>query len=98
MGLELINIRVSIVVSITPSFRACLLSCHCRSYILDLMEGGRKLIVFGHHRSVLNSVCETLREKVMMPSYTERREVMNSSFFMLCKDVRLVLLLRIFRV
>ena len=47
--------------------------------------------MFGHHRSVLNSVCETLREKVMMPSYTERREVMNSSFFMQCKDVRLVL-------
>lgn len=36
----------------------------CRDYILDLLEGGRKLIVFGHHRSVLNSICECLEGKV----------------------------------
>ena len=38
----------------------------CRSYILDLLEGGRKLIVFGHHKSVLASICECLKEKVNM--------------------------------
>ena len=35
-----------------------------RDYILDLLEGGRKLIVFAHHRSVLDSVCECLHSKV----------------------------------
>ena len=36
----------------------------CRDYILDLLEGGRKLIVFAHHKSVLDSVCECLHSKV----------------------------------
>ena len=40
--------------------------CACRGYILDLLEGGRKLIVFGHHRSVLDSISESLLNKVII--------------------------------
>lgn len=40
----------------------------CRDYILDMMEGGRKLIVFGHHRVVLDAICESLEDKVE-PTY-----------------------------
>ena len=36
----------------------------CRGYILDLMEGGRKLIVFAHHKSVMDSISECLLSKV----------------------------------
>ena len=36
----------------------------CRGYILDLLEGGRKLIVFAHHKSVLDSISGCLLDKV----------------------------------
>ena len=36
------------------------------NYILDLLEGGRKLIVFGHHKSMLDSICESLTSKVQV--------------------------------
>ena len=35
-----------------------------KDYILDMLEGGRKIIVFGHHVSVLNGLCEDLDKKV----------------------------------
>ena len=35
-----------------------------RDYILDLLEGGRKLIVFGHHKVVLDAICEAIDDKV----------------------------------
>lgn len=35
-----------------------------RDYILDLLEGGRKLIVFAHHKVVLDSICEAIDGKV----------------------------------
>ena len=35
-----------------------------KDYILDMLEGGRKIIVFGHHVSVLNGLCEALDKKV----------------------------------
>ena len=41
----------------------CVLT-NCRGYILDLLEGGRKLIVFAHHKSVLDSISECLLDKV----------------------------------
>lgn len=36
----------------------------CRDYILDLLEGGRKLIVFAHHKVVLDALCEAIDGKV----------------------------------
>ena len=36
----------------------------CRDYILDLLEGGRKLIVFAHHKVVLDAICEAIDGKV----------------------------------
>ena len=42
----------------------------CRGYILDLMEGGRKLIVFAHHKSVLDSISECLLNKVYSTYYS----------------------------
>jgi len=49
----------------------CIPECvpSCRGYILDMMEGGRKLIVFGHHRVVLDAICESLEDKVE-PTYS----------------------------
>lgn len=41
-------------------------SCIYRDYTLDLLEGGRKLIVFGHHRAVLDAICESLKNKVYL--------------------------------
>ena len=41
--------------------------CATRDYILDMMEGGRKLIVFGHHKVVLDAICESLENKVLNP-------------------------------
>ena len=35
-------------------------------YILDLLEGGRKLIVFGHHKAVLDAISESLDGKVII--------------------------------
>jgi hypothetical protein len=32
----------------------------CRDYILDLLEGGRKLIMFAHHKVVLDAICEAI--------------------------------------
>ena len=29
-------------------------------------EGGRKLIVFGHHKVVLDSICDVLRTKISL--------------------------------
>ena len=37
-----------------------------RMYILDILEGRRKMLVFGHHRVVLDSVCKLLNEKVKL--------------------------------
>ena len=37
----------------------------CRDYILDLLEGGRKLIVFAHHKVVLDAVSEAVDGKVV---------------------------------
>ncbi len=39
-----------------------------RDYIMDMLEGGRKFIVFGHHRSVLDGLCEALDNKVRITS------------------------------
>ncbi|XP_064402353.1 SWI/SNF-related matrix-associated actin-dependent regulator of chromatin subfamily A-like protein 1 [Halichondria panicea] len=36
-----------------------------KDYILDMLEGGRKIIVFGHHVSVLNGLCEALDKKAI---------------------------------
>ncbi|XP_064401348.1 SWI/SNF-related matrix-associated actin-dependent regulator of chromatin subfamily A-like protein 1 [Halichondria panicea] len=36
-----------------------------KDYILDMLEGGRKIIVFGHHMSVLNGLCEALDKKAI---------------------------------
>ena len=36
----------------------------CRDYIMDLLEGGRKLIVFAHHKVVLDAICEATDNKV----------------------------------
>ena len=38
--------------------------CFYRDYILDLLEGDRKLIVFGHHKVVLDAICEAIDGKV----------------------------------
>ena len=38
----------------------------CRDYILDLLEGGRKLIVFAHHKVVLDAICEAIDGKVAL--------------------------------
>lgn len=35
-------------------------------YILDLLEGGRKLIVFGHHKAVLDAISASLDSKVII--------------------------------
>ena len=40
----------------------------CRDYILDLLEGGRKLIVFAHHKVVLDAICEAIDGKVAFNS------------------------------
>lgn len=57
MGTPLVNdIHLQLVVSYLVS----------RDYILDLLEGGRKLIVFGHHKSVLDSISECLHNKVKL--------------------------------
>ncbi|XP_065896709.1 SWI/SNF-related matrix-associated actin-dependent regulator of chromatin subfamily A-like protein 1 isoform X2 [Dysidea avara] len=34
-----------------------------RDYIIDRLEGGQKSIVFAHHRVVLDSICDLLRQK-----------------------------------
>lgn len=31
-----------------------------KDYIFDMLEGGRKLLIFAHHRIVLNGICEGL--------------------------------------
>ena len=58
----------TIVTTFVYKFYVCVCVCACvrvcRGYILDLLEGGRKLIVFGHHKSVLDSICECLHTKV----------------------------------
>ena len=41
-----------------------------RDYILDLLEGGHKLIVFAHHKVVLDAICEAIDGKVdSIPAY-----------------------------
>ena len=40
----------------------------CRDYILDLLEGGRKLIMFAHHKVVLDAICEAIDGKVAFNS------------------------------
>ena len=35
-----------------------------KDYILDMLEGRRKIIVFGHHLAVLDGLCEVLDKKV----------------------------------
>lgn len=40
------------------------LHLYSRDYILDLLEGGRKLIVFAHHKVVLNAISEAVDGKV----------------------------------
>ena len=47
----------------------------CRDYIMDLLEGGRKLIVFAHHKVVLDAICEATDNKVhaeLMAAYILR--------------------------
>ena len=39
------------------------------SYILDILEGGRKLIVFAHHKAVLDAISECLSGKVYMYNF-----------------------------
>ena len=34
----------------------------CREYILDLLEGDRKLLVFAHHKDLLDSLEEAVRK------------------------------------
>lgn len=41
-----------------------LLYIHFRDYILDQLEGDRKLLVFAHHRIVMDGICEFLTSKV----------------------------------
>ena len=38
---------------------------HFRDYILDQLEGDRKLLVFAHHRVVMDGICEFLTSKVI---------------------------------
>jgi hypothetical protein len=35
-----------------------------REYLMDLLEGGHKLIVFAHHLHMLDVISETLLKKV----------------------------------
>ena len=35
-----------------------------RNYILDLLEGGRKFLVFAHHKDMLDAICSCLTQKV----------------------------------
>lgn len=48
-------------VLVLPAWYKTLLN---RGYVLDLLEGERKLIVFGHHRAVLDAICDSLQSKV----------------------------------
>ena len=34
------------------------------NYILDLLEGGRKLLVFAHHKTVMDAISGCLQDKV----------------------------------
>jgi len=35
-----------------------------RDYILDLLESGRKFLVFAHHKDMLEAICNCLTQKV----------------------------------
>lgn len=35
-----------------------------RDYILDLLESGRKFLVFAHHKNMLEAICNCLTQKV----------------------------------
>jgi len=35
-----------------------------RDYILDLLESGRKFLVFAHHKDMLDAICNCLTQKV----------------------------------
>ena len=43
---------------------------YCSNYILDLLEGSRKLLVFAHHKVVLDAICDCLHEKVSYSAIT----------------------------
>ena len=55
-----------------------------RGYILDLLEGGRKLIVFGHHKSVLDSISESLLNKVTSETITGTIELVVYAVHVVC--------------
>ena len=50
----------------------------CSGYILDLLEGGRKLIVFGHHKAVLDAISESLDSKVVISDLSQAYSLMHS--------------------
>ena len=52
-----------IVLYIWPCmYLKCLLVCS--DYVMDLLEGGRKLLVFAHHKAVLDAITSSLQAKV----------------------------------
>ena len=61
----------------------CIPECvpSCRDYILDMMEGGRKLIVFGHHKVVLDAVCVSLEDKVEPTNSVKLHPKMKNMYF-----------------
>ena len=43
--------------------------CTDRDYLFDQLEGGRKLLVFAHHKAVMDGLCEFVTSKVLKPLF-----------------------------
>jgi len=52
-------------------------TCACkipavRDYILDLLESGRKFLVYGHHKNMLDAICTCLTKKVSHVAFNRK--------------------------
>ena len=72
-GITILKTEISIefVLPLIPFYPFAKVSVHIctlcfREYIMDLLEGGHKLIVFAHHLNMLDVISEALVKKVHM--------------------------------